>query len=131
MTLPWILLFLPLAIAVLNQLVLKKTGLAPIISTASAIATFIIAFLLLGKVDTASFKWATIGDFSIDIGIKLDQLSTGMMIVVTGVGMLVHIFSLAYMKDDSAKARYFTGLSLFMFSMTGIVLANNFIMTFI
>ena len=131
MTLPWILLFLPLVVAAANQLVLKKTGLAPIISTASAIATFVIALLLLGKVDTTSFKWATIGDFSIDIGIKLDQLSTGMMIVVTGVGMLVHIFSLAYMKDDSAKARYFTGLSLFMFSMTGIVLANNFIMTFI
>ncbi len=54
-----------------------------------------------------------------------------MMIVVTGIGLLVHVFSLAYMKDDEAKARYFTGLSLFMFSMTGIVLANNFIMTFI
>ena len=54
-----------------------------------------------------------------------------MMIVVTGIGALVHIFSLAYMKDDEAKARYFSGLSLFMFSMTGIVLANNFIMTFI
>ncbi len=130
MTLPWILLFLPLAVAVLNQLVLKKTGLAPIISTASAVATFVIALMILGQSGTAAFKWATIGDFSIEIGFKLDQLSTGMMIVVTGVGMLVHIFSLAYMKDDSAKARYFTGLSLFMFSMTGIVLANNFIMTF-
>lgn len=127
----WILLFLPLVVAALNQLVLKKTGLAPIVSTASAIATFVLAVLLLGKNETAHFAWATIGDFSINIGLKLDQLSTGMMIVVTGVGMLVHIFSLAYMKEDEAKARYFTGLSLFMFSMTGIVLADNFIMTFI
>ena len=54
-----------------------------------------------------------------------------MMIVVTGVGLLVHVFSLAYMKEDGARARYFTGLALFMFSMTGIVLASNFIMTFI
>jgi len=131
MNLAWTLLFLPLAVAAANQLVLKKTGLAPIISTASALATFVIAVLLLGKVETASFAWATVGNFSIDIGIKLDQLSTGMMIVVTGVGLLVHIFSLAYMNDDEAKARYFTGLSLFMFSMTGIVLANNFVMTFI
>jgi NADH-quinone oxidoreductase subunit L len=131
MTLPWILLFLPLAIAAVNQLVLRKTGLVPLISTASAIATFGIAVKLLGTVSTAHFAWATVGDFSINIGIKLDQLSTGMMIVVTGVGMLVHIFSLAYMKEDEAKARYFTGLSLFMFSMTGIVLADNFIMTFI
>ncbi len=128
---PWILLFLPLVIAAANQLVLKKTGLAPIISTASAIATFIIALLLLKTTGTFTFPWATIGDFSLEIGIKLDRLSTGMMIVVTGIGMLVHIFSLAYMKDDEAKARYFTGLSLFMFSMTGIVLSSNFIMTFI
>ncbi len=128
---PWILLFLPLAVAAANQLVFRKTGLAPILSVASSIATFAIAVMLLGRSGTMSFPWATIGDFSINIGIKLDPLSTGMMIVVTGVGMLVHIFSLAYMKDDGAKARYFTGLSLFMFSMTGIVLSDNFIMTFI
>ncbi len=131
MTLPWILLFLPLIVAAVNQLVLKKSALVPIVSTASAVATFIIALLLLKTEAISSFKWATIGDFSINIGIQLDKLSTGMMIVVTGIGMLVHIFSLAYMKDDEAKARYFTGLSLFMFSMTGIVLSSNFIMTFI
>jgi NADH-quinone oxidoreductase subunit L len=131
MTLAWILLFLPLAVATINQLVLKKSGLVPIISTGSALATFVIALWLLKTTGGMSFPWATIGDFSIQIGIKLDRLSTGMMIVVTGIGMLVHIFSLAYMKDDNAKARYFTGLSLFMFSMTGIVLADNFIMTFI
>ncbi|GAA5115736.1 NADH-quinone oxidoreductase subunit L [Luteolibacter yonseiensis] len=131
MTLPWILLFLPLVVAAANQLALRKTGLAPLVSTASAVATFIIALVLLKQTGTTAFPWATIGDFSVEIGIKLDKLSTGMMIVVTGIGMLVHIFSLAYMKEDEAKARYFTGLSLFMFSMTGIVLANNFIMTFI
>ena len=131
MNLAWLLLFLPLVVAAANQLALKRTGLAPIVSTASALTTFILAVLLLGKNETSHFPWATIGDFSINIGIKLDQLSTGMMIVVTGVGLLVHIFSLAYMKEDAAKARYFTGLSLFMFSMTGIVLADNFIMTFI
>jgi NADH-quinone oxidoreductase subunit L len=130
MNLAWILLFLPLVVAAANQLVLKKTGLAPLVSVASAVATFAIALLLIGKQETSNFAWATIGDFSINLGIKLDPLSTGMMIVVTGVGMLVHVFSLAYMKDDEAKARYFTGLSLFMFSMTGIVLADNFIMTF-
>ncbi|MFT3990600.1 MAG: NADH-quinone oxidoreductase subunit L [Luteolibacter sp.] len=131
MNLLWILLFLPLIVAAFNQLLLKKSPLVPWISTASAFATLAIAILLLGKEQTAAFQWATIGDFSLSIGYKLDRLSTGMMIVVTGIGALVHLFSLAYMKDDEAKARYFTGLSLFMFSMTGIVLANNFIMTFI
>jgi len=131
MTLAWILLFLPLIVAAANQLVLKRTGLAHLISTGSAAATFGLALTLLGKTGADEFHWATIGDFHIDLGIILDRLSTGMMIVVTGVGLLVHIFSLAYMKDDEAKARYFTGLSLFMFSMTGIVLSSNFIMTFI
>jgi NADH-quinone oxidoreductase subunit L len=128
---PWLLLILPLLAAVSNQLFLRKLGIAHWVSTASAAATFVIAFLLLGKTGDMSFPWATVGTFHIDIGITLDKLSTGMMIVVTGVGLLVHVFSLAYMKDDSAKARYFTGLALFMFSMTGIVLASNFIMTFI
>jgi NADH-quinone oxidoreductase subunit L len=131
MTLAWILLFLPLVVAAVNQLVLGKNGLVPFISTASAVVTFVIALTLLGTTGVTSFPWATIGTFSVDIGIQLDRLSTGMMIVVTGIGLLVHIFSLAYMKEDDAKCRYFTGLSLFMFSMTGIVLANNFIMTFI
>ena len=128
---PWLLLILPLLAAVANQLFLRKIGVAHWVSTASAALTFVIALLCLGKTDSMSFQWATVGDFSVDIGITLDKLSTGMMIVVTGVGLLVHVFSLAYMKDDAAKARYFTGLALFMFSMTGIVLASNFIMTFI
>jgi NADH-quinone oxidoreductase subunit L len=127
----WLLLILPLVAAVSNQLYLRKLGIAHLVSTASAAATFVIAVLLLGKTDSLSFPWATIGSLNLEIGITLDKLSTGMMIVVTGVGLLVHVFSLAYMKDDSAKARYFTGLALFMFSMTGIVLASNFIMTFI
>jgi len=128
---PWLLLILPLLAAVSNQLFLRKIGIAHFVSTASAAATFVIAILLLGKTGDMAFSWARIGDFNINIGITLDKLSTGMMVVVTGVGLLVHIFSLAYMKDDSAKARYFTGLALFMFSMTGIVLASNFIMIFI
>lgn len=132
MNLAWILLFLPLVAAAVNQLVLRKNPLVPLVSTGSAIATLVISLLLLGETKSPEpIHWASIGTFHLDIGIQLDRLSTGMMIVVTGIGTLVHIFSLAYMKDDEAKARYFTGLALFMFSMTGIVLANNFIMTFI
>ena len=131
MTPAWILLFLPLVVAAFNQLVLRKSALVPWLSTASAVASLGLAFQLLGHTGTAAFDWATLGNFHLQIGIQLDRLSTGMMIVVTGVGALVHVFSLAYMKDDDAKARYFTGLAFFMFSMTGIVLASNFIMTFI
>ena len=54
-----------------------------------------------------------------------------MLVLVTGVGALIHIYSFGYMRDDEGKSRYFAGLSLFMFSMLGIVLANNFVMMFI
>lgn len=129
----WYLLLLPLLVAVVNYLLFSKQhSIASLISTASAVVTFGVAFTLLGSnAQPESYRWISVGSWHLEIGITLDKLSTGMMIVVTGVGMLVHIFSLAYMKDDEAKARFFTGLSLFMFSMTGIVLANNFIMTFI
>jgi NADH-quinone oxidoreductase subunit L len=132
MNLPWLLFILPLASAALIQLGLKRSAAASAyLSTASVIATFGITLALLGRSDAASFTWISAGDFSLSIGYKLDQLANGMMIVVAGIGMVVHIFSLGYMKDDSAKARYFSGLSIFMFAMTGVVLAQNFIMMFI
>lgn len=128
----WILLFLPLAVVLANQLVLNRAGLAPLASVASAAVTFVLALLLLGShTPPPPIEWATVGDLGLVIGLQLDPLATGMMVVVTGVGLLVHVFSLGYMREDDAKARYFTGLSLFMFSMTGVVLASNLAMTFI
>jgi NADH-quinone oxidoreductase subunit L len=108
-------------------------SVSALVSTGSAAATLIFAIILLFNKDefSVAYNWIAIGGFNIEIGLELDQLSRGMMLIVTGVGFLVHLFSLAYMKDDSAKARYFCGLSLFMFSMTGIVLASNFIMMFV
>ena len=131
--LAWLLLLLPLLSAAAIQLGVKQDPSASArLSVASVVATFLISFILLGSETIRShFDWITAGSFNIQVGLLLDDLAKGMMIVVTGVGMLVHIFSLGYMKDDTAKARYFGGLSIFMFSMTGIVLANNFIMMFI
>ncbi|MFU8892162.1 MAG: NADH-quinone oxidoreductase subunit L [Luteolibacter sp.] len=127
----WILFYLPIATAAINQLVLRRNPLVPYIATAASAACFVISLLLLGKEDIKGFDWATIGDLEIQIALKFDHLSTGMMVIVTGIGLLVHIFSLAYMRDDAAINRYFCGLGLFMFSMTGIVLSANFIMMFI
>jgi NADH-quinone oxidoreductase subunit L len=61
----------------------------------------------------------------------IDSFSKTMLFIVTGVGLLIHVYSLGYMQEDRGRSRYFAGLSLFMFSMLGIVLANNFIMMFI
>jgi NADH-quinone oxidoreductase subunit L len=131
---PSLLLILPLVSAVAIHFFLKqkKASIAALVGTLVTAATLGLSLMLLGSENsTTLFNWLQVGDFKIDIGLKFDQLSTGMMIVVSGIGLLVHVFSLGYMKDDEAKARYFGNLSLFMFSMTGIVLASNFIMMFI
>ena len=129
----WLLLFLPLVVAAFNWFFLtKRANVAALTSTFSCLVTFVLSLALLDKTGTDAFTWLSISSvFSIDLGFVLDPLSTRMMLVVTGIGLLVHIFSLGYMADDKAKTRYFACLSLFMFSMTGIVLASNIAMTFI
>ncbi|MGJ8696568.1 MAG: NADH-quinone oxidoreductase subunit L [Verrucomicrobiaceae bacterium] len=132
-SLAWLLLGLPLLSAAVIHLGLKRLQtVSSYVSTAIAGAILVIALIILKSPDSSpSFQWASVPGLTLEIGLQLDSFAKNMMIVVTGVGFLVHLFSLAYMKDDSAKARYFCGLSLFMFSMTGIVLASNFIMMFI
>jgi len=134
-TIAWTLLLLPLLVAAAILLGLKRwSGLSALLSTGSAGVTLVLAVMLAasGGGEAESFPWIDLGDiFRVDIGFTLDELSRGMMLIVTFVGFLVHLFSLGYMKDDRGKSRYFAGLSLFMFSMSGIVLANNFVMMFI
>ncbi len=131
MLLAWILFYLPIAVAAFNHLVLRRNPLVPYLATAASGACFVISLLLLGENGSTGFSWATVANLDIQIGIKLDALSTGMMVIVTGVGFLVHVFSIAYMKEDECRNRYFASLGLFMFSMTGIVVSTNFIMMFI
>lgn len=76
-------------------------------------------------------QWLSIDGLNIDFGLRLDPLSLMMMLIVTGVGGAIHVYSRGYMHDDSGMARFFAKLSLFTFSMLGIVLANNFIQLFI
>lgn len=136
-TLAWTILMLPLFVAAGILLGLKRwSGLSAILATGSALLTLILSFMLsgIGEGDAVvtSFPWLQVTEnFGLTIGMTVDGLSQGMMIIVTGIGFLVHLFSLGYMKDDAGKSRYFAGLSIFMFSMTGIVLADNFVMMFI
>jgi len=134
-TLTWTVLLLPLLVATAILLGLKRwSGLSALLSTGSAFITLVCCALLAGagEGETKSFPWIDLGaHFRVDIGFLVDNLSRGMMLIVTSVGFLVHLFSIAYMKDDQGKSRYFAGLSLFMFSMTGIVLSDNFVMMFI
>jgi len=127
-------LVLPLVSAVVIALFLRKKGaLASWVSTITAGIIAVIAIILLqhGERFESSTEWLRFGNFSIRLGIKFDDLAALMLFIVGFVGFLIHVFSLGYMHDDAARARFFGGLSIFMFSMIGIVLADNLFMIFI
>ncbi len=125
---------LPLASAAVIALFLRRAGgLAAIVSTLTAVGIAAVAVILAVHRERfeGSFDWFTLGQFTLSIGIKYDDLAALMLCIVGVVGLCVHVFSLGYMSDDAAKGRYFGGLSIFMFSMIGIVLADNLFMMFI
>jgi len=129
-----LILLLPLASAVVIALFLRKRGaVASWLSTgiAGAIAAISIILLQHGERFESSVEWLRFGTFSVSLGIKYDDLAALMLFIVGFVGFLIHLFSLGYMRDDQARARFFGGLSIFMFSMIGIVLADNLFMIFI
>src|SRR5882724_5302987 len=77
------------------------------------------------------FVWIQAGGFHANFGFLLDHLSGLMILIVTGVGFLIHVYSTGYMHDDSGFYRFFAYLNLFMFSMLTLVLANNYLLMFV
>jgi NADH-quinone oxidoreductase subunit L len=77
------------------------------------------------------FAWMPVGDLQVDAAFQLDQLSMVMILIVTGVGMLIHIFSVGYMQDDPGYPRYFAYLNLFVFFMLVLVLGANYPVLFV
>jgi NADH-quinone oxidoreductase subunit L len=127
-------LILPLVSAAIIALFLRRSGgAAAAVSTltAAAIAVISVILALHNERFTASTEWMRLGGLVISLGFKFDDLAALMLVIVGIVGLCVHVFSLGYMHDDPAKARYFGGLSIFMFSMLGIVFADNLFMMFI
>ena len=132
---PWLILLAPLVSAALIALITGRARrLSASISVVAVLFSFICSCVVFAKSDIAAMEipWIEFrGILRVPIGFVLDPLSKTMLVLVSGVGALIHIYSLGYMRDDSGKSRYFAALSLFMFSMLGIVLANNFVMMFI
>lgn len=135
--LPWLFLLLPLLVAAVDWLFFSKCPrTAATLSILSAAATLGLTIAYLCGLDTGvpgSYTWMPVeSGTSLSMGLLLDPMALRMMLVVTGIGFLVHLFSVGYMKGDpSNHSRYFAGLSIFMFSMTCIVIADNLAMTFI
>ena len=82
-------------------------------------------------VETCPFPWISAGTLHVDFSLALDHLSLVMLLVVTGVGFLIHLYSVGYMHDDAGYARYFSYLNLFLFFMTTLVLAGNVLLMFV
>ncbi|HJN90005.1 MAG TPA: NADH-quinone oxidoreductase subunit L, partial [Verrucomicrobiota bacterium] len=129
-TAAWLILLLPLFSAVVIGLgAFRSRKASAAISVGAVVGSFLLTLLLVsaGVKEGPTHTWLEFESLQIDIGLQIDPLSKLMLCVVTGVGSLIHIFSLGYMNKDRDFSRYFAFLSLFIFSMLGIVLADNFV----
>jgi NADH-quinone oxidoreductase subunit L len=132
----WITLTVPLIAAALILLVTRTSKpLAAGLAILASLITFLggwIIFISGKSGDFLGFNWIDLGkQFVIPLGLAIDPLSRTMLVIVTSIAPLVFIFSLGYMKEEEGYWRYFAGLALFLFSMLGIVMADNLVMMFI
>src|SRR5213596_3959018 len=136
----WLIPVLPLIGAALNGLFGKRLTRQAVVTVALAFsgAAFGLALFVAARFSTLELphvetvaQWIRSGTFSVDFAFYLDQLSLVMLLVVTGVGFLIHIYSVGYMWEEGGYYRFFCYLNLFMFFMLTLVLANNYLLMFI
>ena len=137
----WVIPLLPLIGAAINGLFGRRFKNAVVSSVALLFtaASFIWAVRAVWTLWPGGEKpyieivapWITAGTFSAPFGFQLDQLSMVMVLVVTGVGFLIHIYSVGYMAHEGGYYRFFSYLNLFMFFMLTLVLANNYLLMFV
>src|SRR5450755_1950091 len=136
----WLVPILPLAGAAINGSFGRRASKKAITAIALVFcgAAFAMALFLAAGFSSASAPyycdvahWLRSGDFQVDFSFYLDQLSLVMLLVVTGVGFLIHIYSVGYMWDDDGYYRFMSYMNLFMFFMLTLVLASNYLLMFI
>jgi NADH-quinone oxidoreductase subunit L len=128
----------PLAGAILAGLfgsVIGRRG-AHSVTILSVLVSFVASCVILADVlagntwNGSVYTWAQIGDTRLEIGFLIDRLSALMMVVVTFVSLMVHVYTIGYMADDPGYQRFFAYISLFTFAMLMLVMANNFVQLF-
>ena len=136
----WLIPILPLAGAAINGFLGKKASRQGVTTVALLFSGAALAWALSVAARFSSLSlpheeffafWIRSGSFRADFAFYLDQLSLVMLLVVTGVGFLIHVYSIGYMWDDPSYYRFFSYLNLFMFFMLTLVLANNYLLMFI
>lgn len=116
--------------------------LAGSVATVAAGISFICSLLLVGKLygfgvgdgaqlKVSFFKWMAVADFEVNFAFMLDSINAVMILVITGVGTLIHLFSVGYMSHDKRPAKYFAYLNLFLFNMLLLVLGDNLLVMFV
>lgn len=131
----WIILFAPLIAALLITFALRPMRMVSVLTSIAAcavsLAGSVLVFLHPERYAFSTVPWLEAGALTVTLGSINDPLSRVMLLVVTGVGLLIHIFAYGYMREDAGLSRFYAKLSFFMFSMLGIVLANNLVMMFV
>jgi NADH-quinone oxidoreductase subunit L len=138
---PWLVGF-PLigaAILLLGGKATDRWGhwLGVLASAASGVVGFILMFRMIGQapeeraIDHQLWTWLSAGGLDVDLGIRLDPLSLTFVMLVTFVGTLIHVYSVAYMDHDPHRRRFFAYLNLFVAAMLTLVLADNFLLLFV
>ncbi|MDA8270304.1 MAG: NADH-quinone oxidoreductase subunit L [Actinomycetota bacterium] len=142
-TVVFTLMLLPLAGSVFNMAFGKrlKRPFAGVIASLVVVASFVLAVVawlgLLGKpsgqrvYDFTLFNWISSGNLHLNVGAYLDPLSVTMILFVTGISALIHIYSIGYMGHDERFSSFFAYLNLFVFAMLVLVLSDNFVFTFL
>lgn len=137
------LILAPLVGFLINGFRYKKHSymVAGSIATAMAAISFICSILLVvdlvgmpaeaRKISVKFFEWIALGNFKADMAFVVDEISAIMILVITGVGSLIHLFSIGYMHHDKGVAKYFAYLNLFLFNMLLLVLGDNLLVMFV
>ncbi len=139
LNLAWLVAVFPLAAFILNgifgQTFFKRIyHLISILAVAISFLISIPVLFIVNQGETINlnlYNWIFAGKFDIDIGFLVDPLTALMLVVVSFVSMLVHIYSVGYMHGERGQPRYFAFLSLFTFSMLMLVLASNFLQLYL
>jgi NADH-quinone oxidoreductase subunit L len=139
----WLIPILPLLGAFVNGVLLRRGPQRAVsaVGCGTVGASFLLAILAFASLVTIPeasrlvqahyFTWIAAGDFSASFGLRYDPLSAVMALVVTGVGFLIHVYSIGYMHEDRGYGRFFAYLNLFTFAMLLLVLADNFLLMFV
>lgn len=135
----WLIPVLPLAAFVITLLggrwwIKERAHWLPILAMAGAFGLSLAAFLQIRGAEepvvVELWRWFSVGGFQVPLGMQVDQLSAVMLLVVSGVGLVIFIYSKGYMHGDPGYYRFYAYMSLFAFSMLMLVLANNYLLLY-